>query len=207
MRWAAVAIKCASSTSLAGCRWRSKCCWMRSRRSGQRGPVQSGASQIPSSSTCKRRGASVPPAPAQSERGEESNTSNARWCSTGRARPCKAHLAEASELLHACLPLCLALPTEVCVYVCVCMCLSLPVPLQECALMAALRHPNIVQFMGVSASPPAMITGGRVGRAFVQALLGSQCWGATPRWAWSLWKGVGGATARACIPCLLPRPP
>lgn len=29
---------------------------------------------------------------------------------------------------------------------------------KECALMASLRHPNIVQFMGVSTCPPAMIT-------------------------------------------------
>jgi hypothetical protein len=31
---------------------------------------------------------------------------------------------------------------------------------KECGLMASLRHPNVVQFMGVSAVPPAMITGG-----------------------------------------------
>jgi hypothetical protein len=30
---------------------------------------------------------------------------------------------------------------------------------KECGLMASLRHPNVVQFMGVSAMPPAMITG------------------------------------------------
>ncbi|KAL4421962.1 hypothetical protein ABPG77_007904, partial [Micractinium sp. CCAP 211/92] len=29
---------------------------------------------------------------------------------------------------------------------------------KECALMASLRHPNVVQFMGVSAMPPAMIS-------------------------------------------------
>lgn len=29
---------------------------------------------------------------------------------------------------------------------------------QECGLMATLRHPNIVQFMGVSTCPPAMVT-------------------------------------------------
>ncbi|KAI7845286.1 hypothetical protein COHA_001129 [Chlorella ohadii] len=29
---------------------------------------------------------------------------------------------------------------------------------QECGLMARLRHPNIVQFMGVSTCPPAMVT-------------------------------------------------
>ena len=36
----------------------------------------------------------------------------------------------------------------------------MPVPAcpQECGLLAALRHPNVVQFMGVSAMPPAMIT-------------------------------------------------
>ena len=28
----------------------------------------------------------------------------------------------------------------------------------QCGLLAALRHPNVVQFMGVSAMPPAMIT-------------------------------------------------
>jgi hypothetical protein len=31
--------------------------------------------------------------------------------------------------------------------------------LQEAGLMASLRHPNIVQFMAVSTSPPAVITG------------------------------------------------
>ena len=30
---------------------------------------------------------------------------------------------------------------------------------KECGLIASLRHPNVVQFMGVSAFPPAMITG------------------------------------------------
>lgn len=30
---------------------------------------------------------------------------------------------------------------------------------KECGLMAAMRHPNVVQFMGVSAMPPAIITG------------------------------------------------
>lgn len=32
---------------------------------------------------------------------------------------------------------------------------------KECGLMISLRHPNVVSIMGVSANPPAMITGGR----------------------------------------------
>jgi hypothetical protein len=39
-----------------------------------------------------------------------------------------------------------------------CACACLPACPQECGLLAALRHPNVVQFMGVSAMPPAMIT-------------------------------------------------
>lgn len=42
--------------------------------------------------------------------------------------------------------------------------LSLPLPVmealqKEAGLMASLRHPNVVLFLGVCASPPAVVTG------------------------------------------------
>jgi hypothetical protein len=53
---------------------------------------------------------------------------------------------------------------------------------KECGLMASLRHPNVVQFMGVSAKPPALISGEcACGRTVTGCLASCSCcltWGA-----------------------------
>lgn len=45
---------------------------------------------------------------------------------------------------------------------------------KECTLMASLRHPNVVQFMGFSALPPSMVTGAL--RCFIYVALFAGAW-------------------------------
>lgn len=62
---------------------------------------------------------------------------------------------------------------------------------KECGLMASLRHPNVVQFMGVSAFPPAMITGA------LRCVVHCGWWG----W-WGLRLPVGGGWRLGCGPAV-----
>lgn len=56
------------------------------------------------------------------------------------------------------------------------LCFLLPVP-QEAAVMARMRHPNVVQFMGLCRLPPALLTGkeGEALRAAALALCDASC--------------------------------